>query len=82
MRTNLLKPYIKTLIKESIEEIQYETLIAEVSPPGKEDMIRNIKASLKSAHPTWEDDKITGVAIATAWKQHNKEKLQEFGLTS
>ena len=81
---NQLKSYIKGVIRESLSECEYKDLLKEVSPPGKkaERMIHHVKASLRKAHPEWNEDKVTSVAIATGWKSHNKGDVEEAGLTS
>lgn len=68
-------PEFKGLIREVISEC-----ITEVSPPGEkyERMIQHVKQSLRDAHPKWPEDKITGRAIATAWKRYkNNESIEQ-----
>jgi len=84
MNKNQLKELIKGIIRENLETREYNQLLKEVSPPGKkaEKMIHHVKTSLRKSHPDWSEDKITSVAIATGWKAHNKENVEEAGLTS
>lgn len=65
---------INETIYECIEEQEFAAILNEVSPPGEESKIHAIKKSLRKSHPNWSEDKIVGVAIATAWKQHPKTK--------
>lgn len=62
---------LKTVIRECICEV-----LTEVAPPGKksERMVQHVKKSLRDKHPDWSEDKITQVAIATAWRSHNKKQ--------
>ncbi len=82
LKKSQFKEIVKDIIRESLSERQYQQTLSEVSPPGKksERMIHHVKSSLRSSHPDWSEDKITSVAIATAWKSHNK--VDESGLTS
>jgi hypothetical protein len=65
---------IKEVVRESLRDREYNQILNEVSPPGakSERMIQHVKQSLRTAHPEWSEDKITGVAIATAWKHHSE----------
>ena len=74
-----LKRIIKQLIRENLSKREYQSLLTEVSPPGKkaERMIHHVKKSLRAAHPDWSEERITGVAIATGWKAHNKGSVEE-----
>lgn len=70
---------IKHIIKEVVRQC-----ITEVAPPGEkaERMVMHLKKSLRDTHPEWDDEKVTSVAIATAWKAHNRGAVEEAGLTS
>ena len=65
---------INETIQECLEEQEFNSILNEVSPPGEESKIHSIKKSLRKSHPKWSEDKVIGVAIATAWKQHPKTK--------
>ena len=73
----------KTQLKEAIKAIARDCLneraLNEVSPPGEkaERMIQHIKASLRDTHPDWDEDKVTSVAIATAWKARGKGSIDQ-----
>lgn len=79
-----LKNFVKGIVRENIENKIFREILQEVSPPGKkaERMIQHVKSSLRKSHPNWGEDKITSVAIATAWKARNKGSVEEVGLTS
>jgi len=81
LKKSQLKEIIKQVVRESLQKREYQRLIKEVSPPGAkaERMIQHVKKSLRDTHPEWDDDKITSVAIATAWKAHNKGSVEESG---
>jgi hypothetical protein len=72
-----LKEAIKQIVRHAINE--RKNMIHEVAPPGKkaERAVMHVKKSLRDKHPDWDDEKITSVAIATAWKLHNKGSLEE-----
>ena len=82
MNTQDLKNFVKGIVRENIENKIFREILQEVSPPGKksERMIQHVKSSLKKSHPNWSEDKITSVAIATAWKSHNKGSVEETGV--
>lgn len=81
LKKSQLKEIIKQVVRESLQKREYARLIKEVSPPGAkaERMIQHVKKSLRDTHPEWDDDKIASVAIATAWKAHNKGSVEEGG---
>lgn len=81
IKKSQLAEVIKQVAREAIQQREYEQVLNEVSPPGKksERMIQHVKKSLRDTHPDWSDDKIASVAIATAWKHHNKESVDEIG---
>lgn len=78
IKTSQLKNEIKAVVREALEERSYQQLLKEVSPPGAkaERQIQHVKDSLRDSHPNWSEDKITSVAIATAWKHRNKKDEQ------
>ena len=82
MNTQELKNFVKGIVRENIENKIFREILNEVSPPGKkaERMIQHVKSSLRQSHPNWSEDKITGVAIATAWKSRNKGSVEEAGV--
>jgi hypothetical protein len=77
MKRTQLKEAIKQIVRRAINE--RKGMIREEAPPGKkaERAVRHIKKSLRDKHPEWDDEKITSVSIATAWKLHNKGSLEE-----
>lgn len=77
MKRIQLKEAIKQIVRQAINE--RKSMIREEAPPGKraERAVMHIKKSLRDKHPEWDDEKITSVAIATAWKLHNKGSLEE-----
>lgn len=77
MKRTQLKEAIKQIVRQAINE--RKSMIREEAPPGKraERAVKHIKKSLRDKHPEWDDEKITSVAIATAWKLHNKGSLEE-----
>lgn len=82
MNTQQLKNFVKGIVRENIENKIFREILQEVSPPGKksERMIQHVKSSLRKSHPNWGEDKITSVAIATAWKARNKGSVEEAGV--
>ena len=81
IKKSQLEEVIKQVAREAIQQREYEQVLNEVSPSGKksERIIQHVKKSLRDTHPDWNDDKIVSVAIATAWKHHNKENIDEVG---
>lgn len=79
IKESQLKAEIKKIVREAIDQRKYQAMLSEVSPPGakSERMIQHVKKSLRDSHPNWSDEKITSVAIATAWKAHDKKKQEE-----
>jgi hypothetical protein len=79
IKKSQLASVIKQVVREAIKEREYTAILNEVSPPGKksERMIQHIKQSLHDTHPDWNEDKITSVAIATAWKNYDKNRVDE-----
>lgn len=77
MKRTQLKEAIKQIVRQAINE--RKSMIHEEAPPGKkaERAVMHVKKSLRDKHPEWDDEKITSVAIATAWKLHNKGSLEE-----
>ena len=77
MKKTQLKEAIKQIVRQAINE--RKSMIREEAPPGKkaERAVMHVKKSLRDRHPDWDDDKITKIAIATAWKLHNKGSLEE-----
>lgn len=77
MKRTQLKEAIKQIVRQAINE--RKSMIREEAPPGKkaERAVMHVKKSLRDKHPDWDDKKITSVAIATAWKLHNKGSLEE-----
>jgi len=77
MKRTQLKEAIKQIVRQAINE--RKSMIREEAPPGKkaERAVMHVKKSLRDKHPEWDDEKITSVAIATAWKLHNKGSLEE-----
>jgi hypothetical protein len=75
MTKNQLKMAVKAVVRECLNE----RIIKEVAPPGDkaERMVMHVKSSLKKSHPDWDADKIASVAIATAWKAHNKGSVEQ-----
>lgn len=73
------KTQLKTAVKSIVRECLNERVLKEVAPPGDkaERMVKHVKASLRDTHPDWTDDKIASVAIATAWKAHNRGSVEQ-----
>ena len=74
MKKDQLKKFVKQIVRESLSDREYKRILNEVSPPGKKAgrMVQHVKTSLRKAHPDWNEDKITSVAIATGWKNLNE----------
>lgn len=77
MKRTQLKEAIKQIVRKAINE--RKIMIREEAPPGRkaERAVMHVKKTLRDKHPEWDDEKITSVAIATAWKLHNKGSLEE-----
>lgn len=75
----MTKTQLKEAVKAVVRECLNERVIKEVAPPGDkaERMVQHVKASLKKSHPDWDAEKIASVAIATAWKAHNKGSVEQ-----
>ena len=75
----MTKTQLKESVKAVVRECLNERVIKEVAPPGDkaERMVQHVKASLKKSHPDWDAEKIASVAIATAWKAHNKGSVEQ-----
>lgn len=82
MKRIQLKEAIKQIVRQAINE--RKNMIHEVAPPGKkaERVVQHVKKSLRDKHPEWDDEKVTSIAIATAWKLKNKGNLDETGKNS
>lgn len=75
----MTKSQLKQSVKAIVRECLNERVIKEVAPPGDkaERMVQHVKTSLKKSHPDWDAEKIASVAIATAWKAHNKGSVEQ-----